>query len=336
MADTQTGVIAQAMQQTAPAAVGQQPAQPAAQPAAPIQPTAPAQGFGAPTASSGFGTPAPAAPAAPVEPTQPIQTDNARTAEQFQKLSEANQRLSSQTQGLAQTNELLRQELQKLTTQRQQSQQQFAPVQQVPQQPQSVLPKLEDYVEIDPRTGERFVNEQKFNAAMSDIYQKASRAEQVVQQYVQTAEQREVARQEREAFSAFPQLNPSGGQFDPRFSQQTRAIVYDSMINPQDYGGRPLGFKDAADYVNSSMGGTMRPATPAIPTPSVNEQNQVQKEQAAASVQSTPVQVTQGLDQEREFQRLVQGTRQGSDEALAVRLLHTPHRIDEIEGQQQG
>src|SRR5207245_606316 len=115
--------------------------------------------------------------------------------------------------------------------------------------------------------------------------------------YVQTSEQREIARQNREAYTTYPQLNPQGGQFDSRFAQQTRAIALDSMVNPQDYGGRPLGVKEAADFIAQvGTAGLQRAATQAIAPPSVNEENQVLKEQAAASVQSTPQQVATNVD----------------------------------------
>lgn len=327
------GVIA-AARAAAPQAVQPAP-QPVAQPAQPVQQPAAQQGFGGQPYQNGFATPQPVAQPEPAQ--QPVvATENDRTREQFDKLTGTNQRLSESNATLAQQNERLRQELLALQRTREQNNQQFAPVQQVPQQgpQQSALPKLTDYIEVDPQTGERFVNEARFNAAMSDIYQKASRAEQVVQNYVQTAEQREIERQEREAFASYPQLNPKGQSFDPKLSQQTRAIVYDSMINPQDYGGRPLGFREAADFVT---GGT-QPSAPAIPTPQVNAANQVQKEQAAAVVPNVPQQVTQNLDTEREYQRLVMGTRQGSDEAIAVRLLNATHRIEDVEregGQQR-
>jgi hypothetical protein len=314
-----------------------QPAAPTAQPA-PIapQPEAPVAqpGFNAAPTPNGFVPQAPAPapePIAPVQPAQPA-VDNTRTTEQFSKLTDSNQRL-------AQQNDLLRQELNNLQQQRQQNQQQFAPVQQVPavqgQQP-SALPKLSDYVEVDPQTGERFVNEAKFNNAMSDIYQKASRAEEVVKNYVQTAEQREIERQEREAFAVYPELNPRSGQFDQRLSQQTRAIIYDSMINPHEYGGRPLSFKDAADFVSNGSGRAQAPAQPpvtAVPTPAVHAENQVQKEQAAVSVPHVPQQVTQNVDADRAYAQLVQGTRTGHDDALAIRLKNATHLAADVDRQ---
>lgn len=317
---------------TASAPVAEQPAPVVEQP--PVAPAQPASGFNAPPLPNGF-APQPQPQVAPAQPVEPIATTNDRTAEQFSKLTEANQRMSTQNDTLAQTNELLRQELLNLQKTRQQSEQQFAPVQQVPPaqgQQQSVLPKLSDYVEVDAQ-GNRFVNEAKFNAAVAEIYQTASRAEEVVKNYVQTAEQREIERQERETFTQYPQLNPKSGNFDQRFSQQTRAIIYDSMINPHEYGGRPLSFKAAADYVTQGQPAQQAPQVTAVPTPAVNEANQVQKEQAAATAQQVPPQVTQNIDQDREYNRLVQGTRLGSDEAIAVRLLNASHKVDDVERQ---
>lgn len=321
----QPGVAAPAAPQTV---------QPVAQPEA--QPIQQPQGFGGGSVPNGFSTPQPVPTVAePAPAAQPLVTDNARTQEQFGKLTENNQRLAEQNRLRDQENELLRQQLLELQRQRQQSQQQFAPVQQVqpvPQgQQQSALPKLEDYVEIDPRNGERFVNEVKFNAAMADIYQTASRAEEVVKNYVQSAEQREIERQEREAFQSFPELDPRGGKFDQRLSQQTRAIIYDSMINPHEYGGRPLSFKDAAEFV--TQGRPVPQAQQVVPTPTANVENQVQKEQATVSTQNVPQQVQGNIDEDREFNRLVQGTRLGSDEAIAVRLLNAAHKIEDVEKQ---
>lgn len=341
MNENTPGVIAQA-RATAPVAAGQQPAQPVAQPQQTPQPQqaapAPEPGFNAPPPQSGFAQPQVQQPAAPVIADPAIPVDNTRTQEQFSKLTESNQRLSQQTQTLAQQNESLRQELQRLQTTQQPQQQQVTPVPNVPQvQQPSALPKLEDYIEIDPRTGDRFVNEAKFNAAvadMADIYQKASRAEQVVQNYVQTAQQREIDRDLREAFTKYPQLNPQGGQLDRNFAQQSRAIALDSMMNPNDYGGKVLSYREAADYIaNSGTAGQQRAATSAVPTPTVNEANQVQKEQAAASAQSTPQQVASSVDAENEYQRQVMGTRMGSDEAIAVRLLNATHRLQDVEAE---
>jgi hypothetical protein len=339
--DTNTqGVIAQVRAAAAPQQAPQQPAPvqpaPTAQPA-PVQPQAP-QGFGAPPPANGF------APA-PVESQfvpAPVQTDNTRTAQQFEKLTDSNQRLAQQIQDQQTQNQKLRQELEQLQRTRQQTNQQFQPAQQpaqpVAQQQPSALPKLSDYINVDPVTGQRWVDEDKFNsdyqAAAQKIFDKATRAEETVQRYVQTAEQREVARQESEAFGAYPQLNPRGGSFDARLSQQTRAIIYDSMINPQDYPGqRPLTFKEAADFVSGNRG---QQTQASVPTPTVNAENALLKQQAATTVPSVPQQAFTSQEQEEGYKRLVEGTRTGSDEAIAIRLKNATHRLTDVERELAG
>lgn len=314
-------------------------AQPAAQPA---QPAAPQPAQPAPVAQ-----PAPAVPAAPVAPAAPAPIDDGRTGQQFDKLIESNKQLYE-------ANRLLQEAL----AQRAQSNQTFAPInqpaaqpaqpaqparqqyQQPQHQPQALqtpvaMPKATDFIETDPATGERYINQTKFEAAVADINQRASRAEQTVQQYIQQAEQREVERQNREAWSAYPELNPATAQFDARFSQQARAIIYDSMINPQDYGGRALGFKEAADFLK---GGAPQQALPQqqVPTidPAVAAAQQTAKEQASLAATPQPQQASQFVNNDDAYNRLVMGTRTGSDEALARRLLNAPHKLEDVEALQ--
>lgn len=55
--------------------------------------------------------------------------------------------------------------------------------------------------------------------------------------------------QEREAYSSYPELNPDPANvaFDAQFQKMTRALLLDSMANPQLYGNRQLSLKQAAD-----------------------------------------------------------------------------------------
>lgn len=271
----------------------------------------------------------------PVQPTtQPqseVATDKERSREQFEKLLDSNKRLYE-------SNELLRQELQ----QRQVANQTFAPIQQPPvQQPsaqdkgQGVSP--DDFVEVDPVTGEKFVNETKLQSKIQELNSKATRAEQAIQQYIRTTEQREVEKQNKEAFTAYPALDPSNPNFDVSMHNQTRAVIYDSLINPQDYGGKPLAFKEAADFVKSQfrkvspieMGG--KPDVSQIPTQEPKESKaqpevtQDLKAQASASVAGEqPTTRPQAVDTD-EMSALRLSTRKGSVEALAKRLMNTPH-----------
>lgn len=340
--DNQGGIIAQARaaapQQSVPVSQPAPVQQPMQQPVAQPEPVAQPQyyqpqGFQAAPPQNGF------APA-PVQPQFVPEQQPDRTSQQFEKLTDSNQRLAQQNQNKEDENRRLRQELEQLQRTRQQTNQQFQPVQQQPvqqpaqQQQQSALPKLSDYIQTDPVTGQRWVDEERFNVdyqrSANDIAQKATRAEETVQRYVQTAEQREIARQESEAFGAYPQLNPRGGSFDARLSQQTRAIIYDSMINPQDYPGtRPLTFREAADFVSGDR--TAGATQESVPTPAVNAENAVQKQQAAVSAPNMPQQIVASVESDAAYERLRQGTRDGSDEAIAIRLKNATHRLADME-----
>ena len=66
---------------------------------------------------------------------------------------------------------------------------------------------------------------------------------------LKTVQQKEAERQEQEAYATYPELNPNSKNVDKGFFRKTRAVLMDSIINPQDYGGKPLTLKQAADFV---------------------------------------------------------------------------------------
>lgn len=253
--------------------------------------------------------PAPAVPATPAAPAQ----DGTRVKEQFEKLLESNRRLFE-------ANELLRQEIGQRKTANP------APVQQpVQQQPAQV--NTADFIEVDPETGERVVNETKLNNKLTELNELARRADQRVESYIQTAEQREVERQEREAFMAHPELNRASEHFDYEFHKQTRAILIDSLVNPQDYGGKSLQFKEAADLISAQRGGRaiVTPAAQVTPVEAVPNENAGLKEQASASVPNQPFASRTNEADTADLRDLQMATRLGSDEALARRLVATDH-----------
>ena len=269
----------------------------------------------------------PVAPAAPESTAAPQGNDRAQ--QQFEKLLDSNQRLFEQTSGLLQANELLKQEL----TRRSQSNQQFAPIQQTPVAPTQQVPNTQDYYEYDPMTGDTFINQAKLDAKLKeldDVKQRATRAEEAVQNYIQTAEQREIERQNKETFALFPELDPNNQEkFDQNFHKLTRQILQDAYFNPQDYGGSPLEFKEAADLAKRQMPGTV-PSVPAeAEDPKADEAAarvaQELKEQSSYSASSQPA-PTRSYQSDEDLQRqLSHATRMGDDEALAIRLKHTDH-----------
>lgn len=263
-----------------------------------------------------------------VTPAPVVSTENDRTANQFEKLLESNRQLYE-------ANQLLRTELQ----QRREATQQFKPVQLPPIQQQPIPQEINpvDFIEVDPISGERVINEVKLNARISELNDRASRAEEAVTRYVESSEQREIERQNREAFTAYPELNPADPKHDMVFHNQTRAVIYDSVLNPQDYGGRPLNFKDAADYVRAQQahlvgGGQQAPQVPAGPT--TQEQQlaaQELKQQAAASPTGETQTQRPTIADGQELESLRLKTRLGDPTALMTRLANVDHVIKKEE-----
>jgi len=261
-----------------------------------------------------------------------VKTDSSRTTEQFDKLVDSNKRLYE-------ANDLLRQQL----TQRALANEQFAPVQQTPiQQSAQKQVNVADFVEVDPVSGERFIDDKKLQSRIEELNSKASNAEKAVQQYIQTSEQREIDRQNEEAFKAFPELNPSGDKFNTKFHNQTRALIYDSLINPQDYGGKPLSFRKAAEFAkgggnvsdnnekNQQASALTKPEeqTVAANTPSGEDA----KQQAAASVAGEQPLTREALAGSEELVKLQQATRYGDTEALARRIANSDHILKREDG----
>ncbi len=193
----------------------QEPASPAVTEAAPLTATQPApQGS---TVS---------------QSTQPVVSD--RTTEQFEKLKESNKKLFE-------ANRLLQEELAK----RAKSEQTFAPIQQPSQT--TPAPSIDQFVTEDPVTGERYVDQEKLITALQSADTKAARAQAAVENYIRQQQVLDEERQTREAYDSHPEVNPNSEKFDVTVSKRTRSLLLDSMMNPQDYGGHALSFKEAAE-----------------------------------------------------------------------------------------
>jgi hypothetical protein len=282
-------------------------------------------------------------PAPTPQPTPAQQND--RTNEQFQKLLDSNKRLYE-------ANELLKQEVSKRT----QPQVPQAPVQQYPQypqqqaqypqyqQPQAQYPQVQqpsqvnvqDFVEYD-QEGNPYINEKRLQSRIDEVNQMAKQAVSKVDTFIQSAEQREMQRQETEAFNSYPELNPYDQRYDTRFSNQARAVIYDSLINPQDYNGRSLSFKEAADYVKSFIpqpAPAPLPPQPAAPQPAPQSNPALDaKQQASAAPSSYNVPARAQITDEQQLQHLVKETRKGNLQALAQRIVNTDHYRRDSDGE---
>ena len=284
-------------------------------------------------------TKAPVVPATPAKPTVPatkaktepskpaINTENKRTTEQFDKLLDSNRELMEANKALIGSQRRREEANREASSLNQQ------PVQQQAQE--KVNP--EDFVEVDPVTGDKFINEVKLKAKISNLNKQATNAQKAVQDYIKTSEAREIDRQNRETFAKFPELNPRGEGFDKEFSRQVRAVLLDSMMSPNDYSGRALDFKEAASYVKTQSSNvntdmtepTKGQATPVEPVadkqPEPVDAAQDIKEQAAADTAGQqPAARPQSVPTE-DREMLVRKTREGNLEAIARRLANTDH-----------
>lgn len=98
----------------------------------------------------------------------------------------------------------------------------------------------------DPETGYIDPNAlEAMDRRTREAEQRAIKAEQIAQQI--TAD-----RERAEAYSVHPELNPDDtAKFDKELFKRARAIVLDSMMNPQDYDGKQLSLKEAGSYLKA-------------------------------------------------------------------------------------
>jgi len=285
------------------------------------------QGTGTATPQEPTSNTAPAedSPVAATTDVPTVETDNKRTQGQFDKLLDSNKRLFE-------ANDNLRKQL----TTRALADEQFAPIKQQPIPQQSIQEvSVADFVEIDPQSGEKFIDDKKLQARIQELNEKASNAEQAVQKYIQASEDREIDRQNEVAFKAYPELNPTSETHNKKFHNQTRALIYDSLINPQDYGGKPLSFKAAADFVKGgddmSVNEKNQQASASINKPegqtvaANTPTGEDAKQQAAASIAGGQPDTRDALAGSEELKELQQATRLGNNEALARRIANSDH-----------
>lgn len=259
---------------------------------------------------------APQAPA-PAAPVQPLSTDaSERTRQQFEKLLESNKQLFESNQNIQK-----QLEAQRVTS--------VKPVESVNE---------EDFIEIDPISGDRLINEKRLRAKIEEVNSKASEVDklkQTVEGMQKSTENREIERQEKETFTAYPELNPRGKSYDSNFNKLVRATLTDSFYAQDDYGGKPLTFKEAADAVKAAYptqpvqpaGATQPTAEELKAAEAASKEAQAGKEQSSAQPVSQPsAQVKQEASDEETLKNLVYRTRYLNDDAaLAERIMHTEH-----------
>lgn len=101
---------------------------------------------------------------------------------------------------------------------------------------------------IDPDTG--LPNEQVLTdvqARANDAQQRATRAEEQVQNILREQENRQV-------YVQHPELNPEDKSFDKNLHVMTRSIALQSMVKPEDFGNKQLSFMEAAKLAKEMRG----------------------------------------------------------------------------------
>lgn len=252
----------------------------------------------------------------PVQSAQPAPAlpDNTRdrTAEQFQKLLDSNNQLFREVQALR------------------------AEKTQVPQyvpqpQPQSQEQDPDDFTVIDPLTGDKLINEKKLREQLSRNASTTQELQKTIANLKEEIQQQAIDRNNNEAFQAYPDLDPSAPTYDKEFSTEVRRIAQDALFNPDDYGGRPLSYKQAADLAKKKMAPQEPVKTEAELKADLAaaeaEATRLAKEQSSASAQGQRGnQAREMMADADELERLKYKTRfLNDDAALAERLKHTAH-----------
>lgn len=159
---------------------------------------------------------------------------------------------------------------------------------------------------VDPDSQTVDVN--KLHSKLTNAEQRATRAEMAVNNYIQEV-------QTREALAAHPELDSRSDKFDPELHRKTRAYIFDSMMNPDDYNGKTLTYKEAGDMAKG-IGGKAREqaeiegAKKAIETLTPKEQ---------ASLEAVG-RSDRRADSLHSLSDLQTRSRQGDDEAIVERL----------------
>lgn len=176
-----------------------------------------------------------------------------------------------------------------------------------PSQPAMTQAQINQFV--DPMTGNVDVN--GLNQAIYSAQQRATNAEQTVQRWIED-------QQTKEAFSAHSELNPQNSNFDRSLHNKTRALLLDSMVNPQDYNNKQLSYKEAADLAKGVSSKVIAEAEKVGATKAI--EGLTPKEQASLEATGRSDRRTEVSD----LDTLKQNTRRGDLGSIVERLKGIP------------
>lgn len=160
----------------------------------------------------------------------------------------------------------------------------------------------------DPSTG--YVDVGQLEIMRTQAADAQRKADQVVAKY----ERDRQLQQEQEAYSAHPELNPDNPSQDKELFKLTRAIIMDSSLNPQDYGGKELSAKQAADMAKKQQAKLINKVRQDAATEAV--------EQLSPKEQAT-LEATGRSDRRvdtRDHSELIERTRRGDTDAIMQRF----------------
>lgn len=139
--------------------------------------------------------------------------------------------------------------------------------------------------------------------------QRATKAEEAVQKFQQEQET-------REAYQVHPEADPSSKEFDPKMKNLAAGVILQSMLNPQEFGGKQFSLKDAYDYLKAD---NQTAAVEQARKEGAQEaiEQLTPKEQAALEATGTS---GRRSDLGQNHDTLVQRSRKGDIDAIAERM----------------
>ena len=140
----------------------------------------------------------------------------------------------------------------------------------------------------DPNTG--LLNEN----VLTDIQRKtfeaekrARAAEAAIKEYEQNRQKEAYERENQETYKEFPELDKKNKKlFNQELHVETRKLMFDSMLNPDDYKGKNLSFIEAAKLAKQRIGSTLDEARKEGATEAIEKLTP--KEQASLDAVGSP------------------------------------------------
>ncbi len=161
----------------------------------------------------------------------------------------------------------------------------------------------------DPNTG--IVNIEELEVTRQRAAQAQKRAEEADRKLEKFVQQQ----QEREAFSAYPELDRKSKDFDSDLHRSVRALITDSIVNPKDYGNKELSMKEAADLIRGVSNKEIDKAKKAAAEQAVKQLTP--KEQASLEATGRS---DRRVDAREDLEDLRQRSRRGDRSAVIARL----------------